>query len=211
MKKIIFLLLVFVNFSYAYSYNDLLLKAQASIFPKILLLDKKIKEKLIDKKIVFTIVYDQSDYLTALEVKKFIDEEYQGYFDEYSYKINLVEFLEFSETTEASAIYVLNSDKYIKKSAELAKNKGVVSFAYELDNLKKGLMFSLVIEKSTVLYLKKENLYTQKIDFVDSLLQMVRFVDQNELYNEILFNNSLNSKTMYAKIMDNIFCEMANN
>lgn len=48
-----------------------------------------------------------------------------------------------------------------------------------MDNLKNGFLFSLMLEKSTILYLNKENLYIKKVDFVDSLFQIVRFIDIN--------------------------------
>lgn len=178
MKKIVLLFLIFVNLAYGYSYDDLLLRAQASIFPKVLLLDKKIDEKLVDGKIVYTIVYDKSDYSTAKYISEFIDANYKGHFDKYMYKINLVEFSDLSSATHSTAIYSLNSDKDIKKVADFAKEKGIIAFSYDVKNLKTGLLFSLVLEKSTVLYMKKENLHIQKIDFVDSLLRMVKFIDK---------------------------------
>lgn len=178
MKKI-FLFLTLVTVVYAHNYNEVLLKAQASIFPKIMLLDKKLSEKLIEGKIVYTIVYAKNDYQTALDIAKFIDKNYHGFFDEYAYKINLVEFSDLSKETQVSVIYALKSDINIQRVAKIAKEKGIVSFSYDLDNLKEGLLFSLLLEKSTVLYLNKENLDTQKVDFVDSLLQMVKFIDKN--------------------------------
>jgi len=180
MKKIIFLFLTLVNLLYAHTYNEILLKAQASIFPKIVLLDKKLSKKLIDGKIVYTIVYDKNDYQIALDIEKFIDENYNGYFDEYEYKISLVEFSDLSNETQASAIYALNTSVNIKKVAKIAKEKGIVAFAYDLENLKEGLLFSLLLEKSTILYLNKENLDTQKVDFLDSLLQIVKFIDNDK-------------------------------
>ena len=178
MRKVILLFFIFVNLAYGYSYDDLLLKAQASIFPKIMLLDKKIENKLIEGRIIYTIVYEKNDYNTALEITKFIDENYNGHFNGYAYKINLVEFSDLSSMTQASAIYILNSDKDIKKVADIARKKGIIAFSYDVKNLKAGLLFSLMLEKSTVLYMNKENLYIQKVDFVDSLLRMVKFIDK---------------------------------
>jgi len=178
MKKIVLLSLIFINIAYGFSYNDILLKAQASIFPKILLLDKKLDNKLINKEIVYTIVYEKIDYLTALEISNFIDKNYNGYFGKYPYSINLVQFSDISTQTEASAIYVLNSDKNIRKIVDIAKTKGVITFSYDIDNLKEGLLFSLMLEKSTVLYLNKESLYTKDISFVDPLYQIVKFIDK---------------------------------
>ena len=133
MKKIILLFFVFVNLAYGYNYDDVLLKAQASIFPKIMLLDKKLEDKLVDGKIIYTIVYDKNDYKTALEIQNFIDTRYKGRFDKYVYKINLVKFSDLSSETQASAIYALNSDKNIKKVAKFARKKGIVTFSYNID------------------------------------------------------------------------------
>ena len=92
-----------MNLAYGYEYNSLLLKAQASIFPKIMLLDKKIEEKLVDAKIIYTIVYDKDDYDTALFIYELINEKYKGRFDQYAYRINLVEFSDFS--SDCAKIY----------------------------------------------------------------------------------------------------------
>ena len=163
MKRIVFFYLTLLSFAFGYNYDDIILKAQASIFPKILLLDKKIENKLIDGKIIYTIVYNKSDYQTAVYIEKFINNNFNGQLDKYNYKVNLVDFTNFSQQTEASAIYVLNLEEHIEKIATIAKEKGIISFSYDINNLKKGLMFSLVIEKSTVIYIEKENLHTNKI------------------------------------------------
>jgi hypothetical protein len=141
------------------------------------LLDKKLDEKLVKGKIIFTIVYEKDDYPTAAQIDEFIKTNYKEHFDMYEYRINLVEFSELSEKTDATAIYALNSDKYIQKVAQIAKQKGIISFTYDKNNLNNGLLFSLMLEKSTILYINKNNLYPQKVDFVDSLLQMVKFID----------------------------------
>jgi len=201
MKKILFLYLTLLNIAFGYNYDDLVLKAQASIFPKIILLDKKIEDKLIDGKIVYTIVYDKTDYDTALSIEKFINKNFKGQLDRYNYEINLVDFTNFSIQTEASAIYVLNLTEHIENIAAIAREKGIISFSYDINNLKRGLMFSLVIEKSTVLYLEKENLYTKKIDFVDALLQMVRFVEKDYANQENILYNKLNTKNLYADLL----------
>ncbi len=179
MKKTALLLFVLVNFAYGYTYNKLLLKAQASIFPKIVMLDKKVDNKLVDGKIVYTIIYEKEDYYTALEIGEFIESNYKQGKSKYDYKVDLVEFSDFSDETKATAVYALNSDKYIQKVAQSAIKKGTISFTYDISNLKQGILFSLMLEKSTVLYLNKEDLNTKKIDFVDSLYQIVNFVEKS--------------------------------
>jgi hypothetical protein len=180
MKKIILIYLLLTNLAFGYNYNELLLQAQASIFPKITLLDKKLENKLINGKIVYTIVYDKKDYLVALEIKELIDANCKGKFDKYAYKINLVEFSNVTNQTQVTVFYVLNSsEKEIQRIANFAKEKGIISFSYDENNLKNGLLFSLVLEKSTTLYLNKKYLDIRKVDFVNSLLQMTKYVDED--------------------------------
>jgi len=169
-----------IQLLFGYNYDDLVLKAQSSIFPKIMLLDKKVQNKLIDNKIIYTIVYDTSDYETALHVKEYINTTFKGHFGKYPYKINLVDFSHLSPNTEASALYVLKSSTdNIKKAADIAFLKGIISFSYDVNSLKYGLVLSLMIEKSTILYLNTKYLHAKNIDFIDSLLPMVKFIDKN--------------------------------
>ncbi|MCK9453619.1 hypothetical protein [Sulfurimonas sp.] len=181
MKRAALLFFILASYAYGYTYNKLLLKAQASIFPKIIMLDKKLYEKLVDGKIVYTIVYEKSDYYTASEIGKFIESNYRHTSTQYAFKINLVEFSEFSSKTDATAIYILNSDTQVQELAKYANKKGIITFAYDINYLKSGFLFSLMLEKSAVIYLNKENLNSNKIDFVDSLYQIVNFIDKNSI------------------------------
>jgi len=204
MKKIVFLYLTLTSLLFGYNYDNLVLKAQASIFPKVILLDKKIEDKLIDGKIVYTVVYNKTDHLTAVSIEQFINKNFDGKLDKYEYQINLVEFNNFSKDTKTSAIYVLNLEDDVEDIADIAREKGVISFSYDINNLRKGLMFSLVIEKSTVLYLEKENLYTKKVEFVDALLQMVQFIDKDYVYEETIdYYNYLDSEELYLSLISN--------
>lgn len=175
--RTLILILMLSSLAFGFNYNNVLLNAQVSIFPRILLLDKEIEKKLVDSKIVFTVVYENRDRDAALDIAKKIDESYKGMFDKYEYIVNLVKFSELTNDTRATAFYTLNSSKSIEKVSNIAKEKGIIAFAYDTDNLKEGLLFSLMFEKSTVLYLNKESLLANKIDFVDSLYQIVRFMD----------------------------------
>lgn len=176
--RTLILLLMISSLAFAYQYKSVLVNAQISIFPRILLLDKEVEQKLIDGKIVFTIVYEGRDINTASDIANKIDKSYKGKFEQHEYVINLVEFKDLTKDTKATAFYTLNSSEHISKVASIAKEKKIAAFAYDTNNLKKGLLFSLVLEKSTVLYLSKDSLLTNKIDFVDALYHIVRFIEE---------------------------------
>ena len=170
---------MFSSLAFGYTYKSVLLNAQVSIFPRIILLDKEVEKKLINSKVVFTVVYEDRDRDTAQDIADKIDESYKGKFGDYEYIINLVKFSDLTTATKATAFYTLNSSQHIVKVVKIAKEKGVAAFAYDTNNLKHGLLFSLVLEKSTVLYLNKDSLLDNKIDFVDSLYLIVKFIDKD--------------------------------
>jgi len=144
--RTLILILMLSSLAFGFNYKDVLIKAQISIFPRILLLDKEVESKLINGKVVFTVVYEDSDHDTALDIAKKIDESYKGKFQEYEYIINTVKFSDLNKQTQATAFYTLNSSKHIAKVANIAKEKGIVAFAYDTNNLKEGLLFSLLFE-----------------------------------------------------------------
>lgn len=175
MKKLLLISFILTTSLFGYSYNDLLIKAQSSIFPKLLLLDKKLDNKLVDGKIVYTIVCENNDFHTAEKLRDTMNKRYQNRLGKYSFEVNIIPFSKLSTQTKATAIYALNSDTDIGKVTRLAKTSGCVTFAYDIANLQHGVLLSLMVEKSTVLYLNKKGLQNQNIDFVESLFRIVRF------------------------------------
>lgn len=175
MKKLLLIPFLLITTLFGYSYNDLLIKAQSSIFPKILLLDKKLNEKLIDGKIIYAIACDDNDYQTAIQIRNLIWDKYKNRLGEYELEIKVIKFSDLSEKTKATAIYALNSDEGIGKVSRLAERRSIMTFSYDIKNLKHGFLLSLMVEKSTVIYLSKQNLQNHKVDFVDSLYQIVKF------------------------------------
>lgn len=179
MRKFILFFLILSATLYAHTYNKMLIKAQALIFPKILLLDKKLNQKMIDNKIVFIIAYEKGDHATATSIQNIVSEHYKDFLSLHILETKIMEFTEISKETKATAIYALNSDTKVNNLSKICSSKGIVSFSYDINNLKNGLMFSLALEKDTVLYLNKENLNKHTTDFVDSLYEIVKFSNLN--------------------------------
>ena len=162
---------------FGYNYNELLIKAQSSIFPKLLLLDKKIDQKLVDGEICYTIACETNDYHIAQALKAQMEDKYRRRLGEYPFKVEVILFSELTRDKPMTAIYALNSEEGIAKVSAIGKDLGILTFAYDMANLKDGILLSLMVEKSTILYLNKRTLPEYKVDFVDSLYQIVRFLD----------------------------------
>jgi hypothetical protein len=165
---------------FGFSYSPLMLKAQASIFPKLLLLAKEPQKLLVRGSIVFAIVHEADDTVPASRLKSLMQQQFKGRIEGYPFKVVLVQYSELDETVEASAVMALHSEKHIDEPARLAVKKKIVSFVEDAAYLDKGYLFSLNLERSTVIYMNKTMLPYYGIEFSDTLYHVVRFFDDNK-------------------------------
>ncbi len=164
---------------FGFNYNPLLLKAQASIFPKLLMLAKEPERLLIDENIVFAIIHEAEDVQSALKLKTLIEKQHDNGIGGYPFTIVLTEYEKLDDRLEASAVIALHSERFIHELAQLVIKKKIVSFVGDAVNLKEGFLFSLNLERSTVIYMNKPMLPSYGIEFSDTLYHVVRFFDEN--------------------------------
>jgi hypothetical protein len=164
---------------FGFNYNPLLLKAQASIFPKLLMLAKEPEKLLVNENIVFAVIHEEEDFESAWQLKNMMEEQYGGYLEGFPFRIVLIEYEKLNDTLEASAVIALHSEAFIHKLAQLVIKKKIVSFVGDAANLKEGFLFSLNLERSTVIYMNKPMLPYYGIEFSDTLYHVVRFFDEN--------------------------------
>ena len=107
MKKSILLLSLFFTTLFGYEYDELLLKAQANIFPKLILLDKDISKKVLNNQIVFCIVHHASDRIKSENIKSIIEKKFGNKIERYHLKIILKEFDEIKNGSNINAFYIL--------------------------------------------------------------------------------------------------------
>lgn len=164
---------------FGFNYNPLLLKAQASIFPKLFMLVKEPQRLLVNKDIVFAIVHEAEDAESASKLKLLMDEQYEGRLEGYPLRIVLMEYEKLDERLEASAVIALHSERFIHGLAQLVLKKKIISFVGDAVHLKEGFLFSLNLERSTVIYMNKPMLPHYGVEFSDTLYHVVRFFDED--------------------------------
>ena len=164
---------------FGFNYNPLLLKAQASIFPKLLMLAKEPERLLVNNDIVFAVIHEAEDIASASKLKALMEERYDGRIEGYSLRIVLIEYEKLNDTLEASAVIALHSEEFIQELAQLVIKKKIVSFVGDAAHLKEGFLFSLNLERSAVIYMNKPMLPYYGVEFSDTLYHVVRFFDEN--------------------------------
>ena len=176
----LWLLSIFVTASLFGFDNNLLIRAEVSIFPKLLLLVKEPQKVLVKGGIVFAIVHEEEEIGSALALKALMDQQYKGFIENYPFSVILVQYSKLNETLEASALMALRSKDHIDKPAKLAIKKKIISFVEDVAYLEEGYLFSLNLERSTIIYMNKPMLRYYGIEFSDTLYHVVRFFDENK-------------------------------
>lgn len=171
-----FLLILFFAIA-SFGYDELLLEAQSTIVPKIALLDKDISKKLVNGKIIVVVAYDTEDAENAKDAVTKIMNVNKNKTSAYPVKAVAIEFSQLAKT-DMSILYILRSnDTSVKKAANIAKQKGIVSFAYDKSDIANGVMLSMNIERSAVITLKRSALRESGVQFSDSFYKIVRIVE----------------------------------
>lgn len=178
MKRILILFIILNSYLFAYKYNEFLLKTQCILFPKILLLDKKIDEKTVNGKIKIAIIFEKEDLNTALFIKSLISSYYDSRLENYKLEIDVVPVDEFIRKNGSySSLYFLKISKEKIENIKKTLKKGkIVTFVYDKNDLKYGFLFSIDLEKNPIIYINKKAI-NQNFDFIPQLYQLVRLVD----------------------------------
>ena len=102
----------------------------------------------------------------------------QGKIGLYTLKVTTIDFVLLSKNSDMTVLYVLDSsDSNIKKASQIAKSKGVISFAYSRDDIENGIMLNIGIERSTVITLSRTAMRDSGVHFVDSFYKIAKVVE----------------------------------
>lgn len=147
--------------------DPLLLKAQAIVFPKIMLLDQNVTEKSDNKELVLEIVYADDEKSDAERLKSMIDVEYRNKIGDFALEVRLVDIDRFSTNETASAYYIFDaSTQKIKAVISQAMRKSRICFGYSYKDFSNNILISLFVKEKTYIYLSKSALHDYHIKFI---------------------------------------------
>ena len=173
-KRIIFI--IFLPFSlFANSaYNSNLLDIQAKVFPKIIISDNDFEDKLIENRVVYTILYEDIDYNTAEILKEKIKKNYNSLKD-YTLEVNILKYSEFDIKNLSTAyLFLLGKEEKISEISKILENKSRLSFAYDDRYLNFGVIFGLAISLKIDIFLNLKALKNSKIELQNSIFNVVK-------------------------------------
>ena len=171
---IFFTLALTATVCHAEEYDALLLRMQASIYPKIAMLDKKIQNKRVNDDIIFVIAHAKNELQYANNLKKLINDEYKGKIGEHQLIVNTSEFMKLDNSTPATAfIFLKGSRKMHAYVTDIASRNNRISFSYDHNDLKNNSLISLLIKEKAYIYLNKPVMSEYQIDFLPLFYKIV--------------------------------------
>jgi len=183
MKYILFLFMLVSNI-FAISVNESLLKIHAVLIPKIYLMDYDFKEKIKHNSITIAILYEPHDYKNALLLEKEIEIKYHNKIEKYNIKTVLVNYKNINKA-QANIYYLFpTTDKNIKKTITVSKEKHALTFSYLSKDLKNGVMMSLEIGSKVKPIINLGAVKSNNITFRPVLLKISHIYtnEKNALY-----------------------------
>ncbi len=182
MNKIIlkiFLVLILVSKqAFAFDYDPLLIRAQASIFPKIILLDKDLDKKVMENKVVISILHGNGEYEIALNIKSLIEGQYKKNLGKNELKINVLDYRKFDDSTVSTAYFILKgASTYREQVTAHAASKNRVVFSYDYKDFESNALISVLVREKTYIYLNKNAIHDYDIKFLPLFYKIVKVIE----------------------------------
>ena len=174
MRVAIFLTLLL---SQIFAMDMQLVDAQTGVIPKLAMLDRDIDSKLVGEKLIITIACDGMDCEQAKEIASKIISKTNGTISGKTIKVVVSEISNLSKMPMSFLYVISTNESNIKKAANIAKSKGVISFAYSKNAIEMGAILTMHIERNTIISLNRTAMKEANIRFVDSFYKIARIVD----------------------------------
>lgn len=129
-------------------------------------------------KATLAIVYDDNRKINAKKIADEINNNHNGHIGILPFVAIPVSVDELVIRRDIAFAYLIDMSKSsVNRVASWGTSSSVPTFAYNAQNLDLGILGTIVIERSTVIYINKNVLKAGKFRFNDSLFQIARLVE----------------------------------
>jgi hypothetical protein len=158
--------------------DTLLLNAHIRMIPKIMALDTQALSHSSSGKAILGIVYDDNRKNSAKKIADEINSNHNGNVGALPFIAIAISVDELVIRHDIAFAYLIDMSKSsVNKVASWGTSNNSPTFSYNAQNLDLGILGTIVIERSTVIYINKNVLKAGKFRFNDSLFQIARLVE----------------------------------
>jgi hypothetical protein len=170
-----YFLLLLIGFMFTHAEDTILMNAHIRMIPKIMALDTTLSHK---NPIILAIVYDDGRKAYAQKVADEIIQHHNGKVTNISFSTIVLSVDELITRRDVTFAYLIQSSaQSTKKVASWGISNSIPTFSYDVNGLEFGILGSIAIERSTVIYINKEALKLGKFRFNDTLFQLARLTE----------------------------------
>ena len=158
--------------------DTVLLNAHIKMIPKIMALDTRISTKTAKTPAILAIVYEGNRKRIARQIADEITSYYNGKVANVYFNAVVLSVDELFLRQDISFVYVTTmGESSVRKIGTWCMDNTIPSFSYDVSDIENGILGSIAIERSTVIYINKPVFKKGKFRFNDSLLQIVRLIE----------------------------------
>ncbi len=173
-----FLVLFFITFLTVHAEDTLLLDAHIKMIPKIMALNTRIATKGSSSKSLLAIVYEGNRKKMAQNIAYGIDQTHNGKVANITFDTIVLSSEELLSRRDISFVYLTKmGTPSTKKIASWGIENSIPTFSYDVSDLDEGILGSIAIERSTIIYINKTTLKEGKFRFNDTLFQIARLTE----------------------------------
>lgn len=155
--------------------DSVLLNAHIKMIPKIMLLDLKTGSKSTNA--ILAIAYDSNRKVLAQNIADEINQIYNGKVGNLNFVAVALSVDELLVRNDLSFVYLtVLTNRSVDKIAEWGLLNSVPTFSYNVSDIDRGILGSITIERSTVIYINKNVLKEGKFHFNTALFQLARLI-----------------------------------
>lgn len=175
MRIVLGLLLIW--FSCLATDESLLFNANVRMIPKIMALDSRLSGK--STKSTLAIVYDSNQKNSAFIMAEQMNRLYNSKVSNISFNAVAISAEEAMSRKDIHFVFWFQkgNSPLTKKIAVWGMTNSIPTFSYDTNNLEYGILGSIAIERSTILYINKSTLKAGKYYFNETLFQIARFIE----------------------------------
>ncbi len=181
LKRLLLVMFVISCFSkqvYAYDYDPLLMRAQATIFPKIILLDKNLEQKVDDNKVVVSVLYGAGERQAAEKIRTLINEQYKNNLGRRELDVRLIDYAQFHEDYPSTAYFLLKGAREQRdKVTRYASSQKRLVFCYDYRDFENNALVSVLMKEKTYIYLNKSAIHDYDIKFLPLFYKIVKVIE----------------------------------
>ncbi len=171
-------LLIFITFFSIHAEDTLLLNTHIKMVPKIMALDTRLATKISANKPILGIIYEGNRKNIAHTIANEITQQHNGKVANITFSTIVLSVDELPSRRDISFVYLTQmSTSSARKIALWGIDNNIPTFSYNASDLEEGVLGSIAIERSTIIYINKTTLKKGKFRFNDTLFQIARLIE----------------------------------